>query len=295
MLSRREFIKGLGASLILPAGLAASSNSVNLHHVRLTYQDLPVDFRGYRIAFISDIHHGPFLPPEWFYGMLKYLKHEFYDLLLLGGDYLHTPDSLTKRHIYPWHNQSFNRFLSKQEMIDQIFKELSAEISGLSPEDKIYAIYGNHDQWLAPEVTRSSFQKNNIQLLVNKTITIKRGQAKLNIFGADDYWTGFPTNPEFPTEPQNINCILAHNPDYISDLLKARQHFHLALCGHTHGGQINLPLIGGIHNNIKDQRFISGLQKTKENQYVFTSRGIGTVEIPYRWNCPPEVVILTFI
>ena len=87
---------------------------------------------------------------------------------------------------------------------------------------------------------------------------------------------------------------MSHNPDYISRLLEIQPeyHFDLALCGHTHGGQIRLPGMGAVMSQIQDPRFVAGLVNINGKQ-VYTSRGLGVVGLPFRYDCPPEVTVFT--
>jgi predicted MPP superfamily phosphohydrolase len=87
--------------------------------------------------------------------------------------------------------------------------------------------------------------------------------------------------------------IVSHNPDYISALLnRPEPAFSFAVCGHTHGGQIVLPVMGPIAAQIVDRRFVSGMQHVN-NRWVYTSRGLGVVGLPFRINCPAEVTVFT--
>jgi predicted MPP superfamily phosphohydrolase len=142
--------------------------------------------------------------------------------------------------------------------------------------------------------TVGRYQK--LKLLINQEFSIKRGEQSLEVFGVDDYLTGIPTTP--PTRSPlkdgvSKRIILSHNPDYISALLKRPEHsFSLALCGHTHGGQVVLPIVGPIAAQVVDRRFISGLHNL-DNRIVYTSRGLGVVGLPFRLDCPPEVSVFT--
>lgn len=137
--------------------------------------------------------------------------------------------------------------------------------------------------------------KAGIQVLLNTVFPVERQGKRLLVLGSDDYWTGIPSTSAMPDkkEPGQVRIVLSHNPDYLSHLLeKTRFEFDLGLSGHTHGGQIKLPLIGALHYNIKDQRFAEGLF-SHPRAVTYTSRGIGVVGLPIRINCPPEVNVFT--
>ena len=137
-------------------------------------------------------------------------------------------------------------------------------------------------------------QKYGIEILVNDVRQIRRGTSKITLVGVDDYWTGFPSVPleATKTSPQDVRVLISHNPDYASAILERTEiEFDIALCGHTHGGQIKLPLVGAPHYNVKDLRFKEGLY-VHPRGLVYTTRGLGMVELPWRINCPPEVTVL---
>jgi hypothetical protein len=135
-----------------------------------------------------------------------------------------------------------------------------------------------------------------VDLLINKERIISRKDQTLRIFGVDDFLTGLPTGPPHDElrRGRDIRLIVSHNPDYISALLSFRPdyHFDLALCGHTHGGQICLPYVGAVMRQIRDPRFIAGMVRLGE-KIVYTSRGLGVVGLPIRIDCPPEVTVFT--
>ena len=130
-------------------------------------------------------------------------------------------------------------------------------------------------------------------MLINRSVTFKRNLETFRIIGTDDYWTGIPRFAAAPKRESENRVLISHNPDYVSFLLENTAcEFDLALSGHTHGGQIKLPIIGALGYNVTDARFGEGLVHHKRGE-VFTTRGLGVVEIPVRINCPPEVSILT--
>lgn len=299
MLTRRDFIKGVTASILLSSTWASATElakqSVLLNKQTIQIKNLHPSFQDYRILFISDLHHGPFLPESWFAETLNYIKNADYDILVLGGDYLCLPDSYLKRSVYPWHNQSYKHSFTLSKITGLIFKSLCGELENLKIKDGIIATYGNHDRWSAQDECYPAFKKIGASFLVNQSKIITRGADRLLFLGVDDFWTGFPkvNLKEFNQPELKHRIIVSHNPDFISNHLENEKiPFDLALCGHTHGGQIRIPGLGGLYYNIKDTRLASGLF-TANNRHVFTSNGVGTVELPYRFNCPPEVCLLT--
>ena len=293
-IGRRNFLKGiLSTSALSVTGCSQGFKRDDLivKNISIPLADRAKEFKNYRIAFLSDLHHGPFLPIAWLESTIDFLSSVDFDLLLLGGDYLNVPDDPFKVQIYPWHNQNFKAAMPRV-MAKKIYTELTAEFSKYIPQDGAIAVYGNHDVWIAKKECEDIFKKSKIQLIENNVVEIKRGNQNLNIHCVADYWTSFP---KLSNKQTDLDIILSHNPDFVSEVINTKQSkFDLALCGHTHGGQIRLPFFGGIYYNIADTKFSSGLVKV-DDSYVFTSNGIGTVELPYRYNCPPEVCLITLV
>ncbi len=294
MLSRRNFLKGLAATTLLPGGLlSATSNIVETSKITLPFSKKAPKFRKYKIAYLSDLHLGPFLPEEWLEESFAIIKQAQPDLLLLGGDYLNIPDSTVAR-LYPHRNDLFNG-LSDTQIARRVFQIIIEKIKTLSIPDGVVAIFGNHDRWVAPEECQKAFVKNGCTFLVNEQTAIWRGQEKILIYGVDDFWTGIPQYKNIPDRPGQIKILLSHNPDYVSELKKYdKLNFDLSLCGHTHGGQLILPVIGGLFYNVSDTSLAVGMHNLIE-KLVYTSRGIGVVGPPYRLNCPPEVTIFEIV
>lgn len=291
MLNRRDFLKGIIASSLATTGCSINpSDNIEFSEMKIQIPKLPTEFKNYRIAFVSDIHHGPFLDPNDLNNLIRILKSKNFDILILGGDYMTVPET---KSVFPVKNLDYKNYNIRTSP-KKIFKELAALFSTIKPKDGVIAIYGNHERWVAPRECLEEFKNEGINFLVNSSYLLKRGNKILEIYGVDDFWTGIPRL----NLKENSNCkiLVSHNPDYISELIQQNKNiFNLTLGGHTHGGQICLPIIGGLHYNVKDQNFISGLTKVRDDSYVFTSRGIGVVKAPYRINCRPEVSILELV
>lgn len=122
---------------------------------------------------------------------------------------------------------------------------------------------------------------------------MQRGSESLLIFGSDDYLTGLPAVPPAAAIPGvSARVLVTHNPDYVSEVLKRdAARFSLALCGHTHGGQVRLPGLISMAAPVRDTRFLAGLVQV-DGRWVYTSRGLGMVGLPFRVNCPPEITTI---
>ncbi len=305
MISRRTFIQGAlcGATASAAAGavyLDLATNTltgdITLEEITLSLPRLPSDFDGYKIAFLTDIHLGIWLPSEWIVSALDLISSKNPDILALGGDYILLKDDPLLAPLGISRNSSFDKLPLKQAAA-AIYREVASIISRYSFRDGTIGITGNHDHWLYYPVFSSIFSEfSGIKLLINQAHAINRNGKELCFFGVDDYLTGIPTwmPPRATEAPNSTRVLLSHNPDYVSALLRARRaDFDLALCGHTHGGQVRLPGFGPLALQIEDPRLGGGLVRTGSDQYVYTSRGLGLVGLPFRFNCPPEVTVVT--
>jgi hypothetical protein len=272
MLTRRKFLKNTtmaaaGGALGLAYGLM-EAKWLRITEVTLTVPNLPAAFKGKRVAFLADLHHGPYVP-------LSYVRHAVdmalalnADLILLGGDYPH-------RGI-PY--------------VAPCIRELSRLRAPLG----VYAVLGNHDHYdgCQPYVS-AALREARIPELTNRGLWIHAEGARFWLCGVDDYWRGVQDLPAAlgPATMNDAVILLSHNPDYVEEIHDAR--VGLVLSGHTHGGQVNLPVIGApAVPSIYGQKYAHGLVQGPVAQ-VFVTRGIGTIVPPVRFNCRPEIVLVT--
>jgi hypothetical protein len=192
-----------------------------------------------------------------------------------------------------------------------LYTTFARAAASVTAPDGVFAVLGNHDNWHGGKLCVDIFQSFGIKTLQNEEHVIQRGDAALVLIGVDDYLTGMPSFPEsklnqivatygsrarFGSTSQKsvVSLLLAHNPDYVGDLFRfTDRSVDIALCGHTHGGQIKIP--GTPYTpfcNVQNRRFLEGLQATSKGT-VYTSRGLGVVEIPIRISCRPETCIFT--
>lgn len=295
MLSRRNFLKLAGVSA---AGVAASAvafqtldfNGIEYLETVVPIPNLPDEFVDYRIGYLSDLHLGLYIPREWIERAAKMIHSAHPDILLLGGDYIWLQDAKLAKL---FGNYSDEEYSDKSKLERSIFTSVADIVTASKYPDGIHAVYGNHDRWVHPDDCKRIFGEHNVNFMINDVHVVRRGKSYLSLVGLDDYWTGRPKLPNLPSikEKNELRILSVHNPDYMRIVLDRGFNFDLAVCGHTHGGQIKIPGIGALVHNIRDMRFFEGLCRVTES-YVYTSRGIGMVELPIRINCPSEVTVL---
>jgi hypothetical protein len=288
-MKRRAFLAASVLSASAYAGIRTTTFDLQCSTIKVYCKRLPKEFDNYRIGFISDLHLGAFIPIDWIANCLETLAREQPDVLIIGGDLVDAP----KGTAYRIRRLTGSSEDSGSTLTDpaKLYTNLARLLQSFTPKDGIIAVLGNHDHWFPPEVWQPSLGTLGIKLLVNQTVSIPRGSAMLNIFGVDDYLTGLPKLPSRQSE--DLHILVSHNPDLVGELLEGNFEnppFDLALCGHTHGGQVRLPFIGSLTYNVKHRSLANGFVSGDPN--VFTSRGVGVVELPFRINCPAEVSVV---
>jgi predicted MPP superfamily phosphohydrolase len=271
-MTRRKFLQSttmaaLGGALGVAYSLM-EAKWLGVNRVTLTIPNLPEPFKGKTVAFLADLHHGPYVP-------LSYVRHAVDmanalkpDLIALGGDYPHRGLRYVAPCVY--------------------------ELSRLRAPLGVYAILGNHDHYdgIQPHVS-AALRAARIPELTNRGCWIESGGARLWLCGVGDYWRDIQDLPAAlgSTTTNDAVILLSHNPDYVEEIEDAR--VGMVLAGHTHGGQVNLPIIGPpVVPSIYGQKYTHGLVQGPVAP-VFVSRGIGTIVPPMRLFCRPEIVLAT--
>lgn len=266
MVSRRTFLKYLGGTAIgAGTGGAAHGFLYERHHLELTRTPFPVpglpdEFRGLRIGLLTDIHRSQTVSHEMVSAAVQMLMAEKPDLIVLGGDYVSWRD---RRYVHP----------------------AAEALAPLSAPHGVIAILGNHDD--DREMPAALAAKGFTVLKDARTRITIRDEA-MDFVGIR-FWTYKPADLVHAMRGSLPNTmLLAHTP---KRLFEAQQlAIPAVISGHTHGGQIVLPGIGAIA--AREFPVIAGLAQ-RQGTTIFVSRGIGTVYVPVRINCPPEVAVLT--
>jgi predicted MPP superfamily phosphohydrolase len=266
IVTRRDVLKAL---VTVGVGAATGAGSYGYlyerHHLEVTRADVPVvglplELAGLRIGLITDIHRSAWVSEEDVAHAVTMLMAEHPDLIVLGGDYVTRSD---RRYMSP-----------------------SAEaLSPLSAPQGVFAILGNHDD---DREMPAALTRNGAQVLKDARTRLMIGGVPLELLGIR-FWTKRAVDIEAMTRGANGTMILlAHDPRRLTEAAALR--IPLVLSGHTHGGQVVLPVAGAI----AAQKFpvVAGVGRRAETT-MFVSKGVGTVYVPVRVNCPPEVAVVT--
>jgi uncharacterized protein len=267
MITRRRFILGaVGITVLGGAGYG-------VHAARqFVVQTVPLklaqwDGAPMRVVFLTDMHRGPYVTADYLHEIARATAELDADLLLHGGDYVYA----SRRY----------------------FSEALEPFARIVPPAGSWGVLGNHDHSNGAPAAREAMRRHGVGDLTNTAVKLWFNRNPLWLFGVDDYRNGRPDMAKaVKAVPKDALCIgLTHNPDlYLSAPLPVEPP--LLLAGHTHGGQVRLPIIGApflTHGH--GSAFESG-QKQVGKSLVHVSRGIGTIAAPVRFNCPPEITLI---
>jgi predicted MPP superfamily phosphohydrolase len=262
--------------LLLLFGLAfwaflIEPNRLIVHPQTIQIDNWPKELSGLRIAVISDIHTGgPFIDDRKLQQIVAATNALNPDLIVLLGDYM-SPNS--------WHSHRV-----EPEVTAAALKSLKAPLG-------VYSILGNHDWWYNGEKVRRAFEQNGIPILDDEVAEVNWHDKSFWLVGLPDLWTRpqhiSPTIAKVP--PGSTIIALTHNPDIFPRL---PQSVPLLIAGHTHGGQVNFPLIGTPIIPTAFPQYTSG-HVFENGHHLFVTTGIGTSILPVRFRVTPEIVILT--
>ena len=276
-MNRRAFLTGSAA---LAAGLAVYSGEFARHEIDVTektisVRKLPGSFQGLRIAQLSDIHLDEYTEPFFLERIVKHVNALRPDVVLLTGDFV-TRGSLT--------------FVAANHAAQRC-----AEILRTLDCPERYAVLGNHDVTVGAALVIHALRSQGIPVLRNSYLSLDRGGDRLWLGGTADPGTDIPDlDRAIPAKPDSPMILMVHAPDYADTVLRHPRgaNVDLILSGHSHGGQIRLPVLGPVVLPPLGRKYVAGHYQLNQMQ-LYVNRGVGTVGLPFRLNCPPEITLFT--
>jgi uncharacterized protein len=266
-ISRRSALRALVASGVgLGAGTASYGMAYERHQIRLEMVDLPVTglpaaFEGLRIGLITDVHHSATVSADQVSRAVALLREQRPDLVVLGGDYV---SFLDRDYVAP---------------VAELLAPLAAAPHGS------FAVLGNHDD---DRDMPAALEHHGFSVLRDQRTRISIDGEPLEIAGLR-FWTRRTAElARVLSGTSGTTILLAHDPRRLTEA--AAFDVQLVLSGHTHGGQVLLPGVGALAG--RKFPVLAGTGR-EGNATVYVSRGVGTVYVPVRINCPPDVSLLT--
>ena len=245
------------AALAEPYTLTVERHAVGLKR-------LPPEMDGLRVVQLSDVHHSPFTERRQVERAVELVNSLRPDLVALTGDYV----SHERGYAAP---------------VAEMLGRLRAKYG-------VYAVLGNHDHWVDARLITDLFRAEGIRVLVNEGLRFEHNGASIWLAGVDDTMVGQEdlSLALSGSRADEMKLLLAHNPVILRRA--ARAGVDLVLSGHTHGGQIAWRNERSASGRVR-RRILRGLARRGETQ-IYVSRGLGTVVLPLRYGCPPEVTCL---
>lgn len=275
---RRQFVRQSAAALAFlaatnPLGTVNGDEEYEVVHRTVKLPRLPKELRGLRAVVVSDIHSGPFMDKaemDRYVARINALKP---DLVLLPGDFV----SNRREEIEP---------------LCDAFQKLEARHG-------VYGCTGNHDHFDDADHVANELEHAGVRMLRDAHARIEVKGKELALIGVDDIGEGAEFNNSFRRAVDGLdarlpNILLCHKPYHLEDA--ADYGAGLIVSGHTHGGQVVLARAFGLVFSIAllVSKYVEGLYRVDATQ-MYVTRGIGTVAIDLRVNCPPEITVLTLV
>ncbi len=265
------FVTGL---ILVSWAFYLEPSSFRIREETVTVPRWPSQCNALRIAVLADLHVGsPYKDLDSLRDLVNRVNQAKPDLTLLPGDFV------TQRVV--------GGTLIAPEAASAVLAKLKAPLG-------VYAVLGNHDWWLDSKRVEKALSSNGIEALEDRSTDLSKGDCHLKLVGISDFWEG----------PHNINQALAdvgasdsvlaftHNPDVFPEI---PNNVLLTIAGHTHGGQVYIPVIGRpiVPSNFGERYAIGHI--IEDGKHLYVSPGVGTSIIPVRFLVPPEVTILKIV
>lgn len=281
-MSRRAFLRRTawaGAGVLGVGGVAAYARKVEPQWIEIKRVDLLLPrlhpaFDGWTLAQLSDLHVGAWMNRERLQRVVQMVNELRPHLVAITGDFV-TRLSLEHSGFMP-----------------QV-------LSTLEPRYDTFGVLGNHDHWTNVKVVKAAVRKSGVQELENSFHTIRRDGGELHICGLDDAWVGAADMSRITeTLPAGGAAILlAHEPDLADEYVQTRR-FDAQLSGHTHGGQVRLPLMEPFILPSYGKKYHNGRYRIAGTPHgrsmtLYVNRGVGMVWPYVRLHCRPEITLFT--
>jgi len=265
--------------------MALYSGEIERHWIEVTQHEvflpgLAAAFDGFRIAQLSDIHTEDFTEPWLVRTAIDHVNRLQPDAVFFTGDF-----------VTMWSNEQKSKAIAAAWRLGEM-------LNGLTCNQR-YGVLGNHDMVTGPRQIIEALDAFGVTILNNAYLPVERGGSRFWLAGLEDPVVGTPRPEEavpvaIRHQPQEPVVLLCHGPDYADKLLKqpVGQAVSFMLSGHTHGGQVRMPFAGPILLPPFGKKYVAGWFRLGKLQ-LYVNRGLGTVALPIRFNCPPEIALFT--
>jgi predicted MPP superfamily phosphohydrolase len=277
VLTRRNFLRLAAGSA---AGLAFYGGEIARHELEIVYVTiklprLPDAFAGMKIVQLSDFHFREYTEATFLKAIVRRVNALAPELVVLTGD-----------------------FVSSKPLPQPIAIKLGYQCTEVLSRIECplrYAIMGNHDAQVGSGAITDALHTHGIPVLADSSVPLERDGKRVWLAGIRDVLeqrpdlaAALPAGRRPDSEPV---ILLAHEPDF-ADYALGRQ-VDLVLSGHTHGGQILLPFLPPLFLPDMGTKYVHGWFRLRDGMQLYVNRGIGAVNLPFRFRCPPEITVIT--
>jgi len=275
--TRRQFLRAAAATATLAVvgdALLLAPNRPRIVRQEFFLPRWPERLNGFTVAMLSDFHYDPYFSVHPLRAAIAMVNRLHPDLIALTGDFVSVPlvGDETKAAF-------------AAEPCARLLRQMTAPHG-------LWAVMGNHDDATDAEHVTHALQAENIRVLANQSEPIEQDGSRFWLAGVNDVISGTAdlskTMHGVPVGEPVI--LLAHEPDFADEA--SQYPIDLQLSGHSHGGQIRIPFLPPLYLPELAKKYVWGTYHVGPLT-LHTSAGLGTIGIPMRLNCPPEVTVLT--
>ena len=276
-MNRRAFLKRAAGFTLTLIGLSGGTffysreiepASLHIQEEPITSIKIPATFHNKKIIQFSDTHLGFNYSVEDLEKLVSLINKRKPDIILFTGDLIDNPKYLQEQEHQP---------------IINVLGSLDAPLGK-------YWIYGNHDHGgYGTDTILDIMEAADFTLLQNSHVEINSEQDAFILAGIDDLMLGKPDLEAALNQANSelFTILLAHEPDFADEAVK--YPVDVQLSGHSHGGQVRLPIIGHLYTPPYAENYVVGKYLIYNRLQLFVNAGIGTTRVPYRLFCKPEI------
>jgi predicted MPP superfamily phosphohydrolase len=275
--TRRRFLytlAGAGTTAVLGDSLLLEPNRPVVKRKDFVLARWPERLNGFRVALVSDFQYDPLFSTHPLHAAIPMVRNLQPDLIALTGDFVSVPDFGDK-----------GEGAAAADPCAALLRQLNAPFG-------MWAILGNHDCDTDPARVTNALRSRNIPVLANQSVAIEHNGARFWLAGVNDALT---SNADLGETLQKVPAnepviLLAHEPDFADQA--CRFPIDLQLSGHSHGGQVRLPFLPPLYLPDMARKYFMGTYQVGPLP-LYTNAGLGTITVPVRLNCPPEITLIT--
>ena len=275
-ITRRRFLYGTAAAVAVVGGdsIAWEPNRPRIVRKDFLLPRWPERLNGFTIALLSDFHYDPAFSVHPLHASIPLVNALRPDLIALTGDFVSVPFFGNEK-----------KAAADAEPCASLLRQMNAPCG-------LWAVLGNHDWNTDPGHVTRALAAEGIRVLANESVAIERDGSRFWLAGVNDVISRTADlKKTLHVVPAGESVVLlAHESDFADHA--ALFPIDLQLSGHSHGGQVRIPMLPPLYLPDMAKKYVMGTYQIGP-LILYTNAGLGTVDVPIRLNCPPEITLLT--